>query len=120
MATNDKCCSIAPYFKVNKGKLVPFKRLCKEFLAQTQKEEKVLYYGFCFDGDEVHCREGYVDGDGVLVHLDNVGYIFEKALEIAELTRIEIHGPRTELGKIRGPLKDLSPQYFVLEYGFRR
>lgn len=120
MSTTDTCCSVVPYFKVNDGKMAAFKEFCDVFVALTQKEDKVLYYGFSFDGDEAHCREGYVDGDGVLTHLDNVGSTLEKALQIAELTRLEIHGPEAELAKLREPLKDLSPQYFVLEYGFRR
>lgn len=120
MATSDKCCSIVPYFKINEGQLGAFKELCEKFVAQTQNEEKCLYYGFCFDGDVVHCREGYTDGDGVLAHLDNVGPLLEQALQISELLKLEIHGPEEELAKVREPLKELSPQYFVLEYGFRK
>ena len=37
-----------------------------------------------------------------------------------ELTRLEIHGPEEELAKLREPLAHLKPQFFVLEYGFRR
>jgi hypothetical protein len=120
MATTDKCCSIVPYFKVNEGKLNDFKAMCDEFVALTKNEEKVLYYGFCFNGDQVHCREGYADGDGVLAHLDNVGELLQEALKISELTKLEIHGPEDELAKLRGPLEGLSPAYFVLEHGFRR
>jgi len=39
---------------------------------------------------------------------------------MAELARLEIHGPEEELAKLRGPLAHLKPQFFVLEYGFRR
>ncbi len=120
MATTDKCCSIVPYFKVKKGQIENFKNLCEEFVAQTGREDKVLYYGFSFDGDDVHCREAYADGDGLLAHIGNVGELFGKALEIADLTRLEIHGPEEELEKVRGPLEELSPRYFVMEYGFRR
>ncbi|MCM8540660.1 MAG: hypothetical protein NE328_10325 [Lentisphaeraceae bacterium] len=119
MATRDKCCSIVPYFKINEGQVAAFKALCEQFVAQTKNEEKCLYYGFCFDGDIVHCREGYADGEGVLAHLDNVGALLEEALKISELLKLEIHGPEEELAKVREPLKALSPQYFVLEYGFR-
>ena len=120
MATDDKCCSIVPYFKVHEGKLADFKAMCEEFITLTKNEEKVLYYGFVFNGDEVHCREAYADGDGVLAHLDNVGALLQEALKIADLTRLEIHGPEQELAKLREPLKDLDPAWFVLEYGFRR
>ncbi|MCI5147563.1 MAG: hypothetical protein D3923_19015 [Candidatus Electrothrix sp. AR3] len=120
MATEDKCCTLAPYFKISSGKLGAFKELCEEFVAKTNDESKCLYYGFSFDGDQAHCREGYEDAEGILTHLENVGSILEEALKISDLTRLEIHGPEEELAKLREPLADLKPQFFVLEYGFRR
>jgi quinol monooxygenase YgiN len=120
MATDDKCCTIVPYFKIQKGKLEAFKHLCQRFVAKANGELGCLYYGFSFDGDLAHCREGYVDADALLVHLKNVGHIIEEALKISELARLEIHGPAEELTKLRGPLAELKPQFFILEFGFRR
>lgn len=116
----DKCCTIVPYFQVSGGKLEAFKELCEQFVAKASGEAKCLYYGFSFDGDQAHCREGYEDADGLLTHLQNVGTLLEEAFKIAELTRLEIHGPEEELAKLREPLAHLKPQFFVLEYGFRR
>lgn len=120
MATQDTCCSIVPYFKVSHGKLEAFKELCEQFVEATHNEQKCLYYGFSFDGDRAHCREGYQDAEGVLAHLENVGSLLEEALKIAELTCFEIHGPEEELRKLRGPLAHLKPRFLTLEYGFRR
>lgn len=120
MATHDTCCSIVPYFQVAEGRLAEFKALCERFVQRTQSEPKCLYYGFCFDGNQAHCREGYVDASGVLAHLDNVGPLLEEALKLAVITRLEIHGPEDQLARLRGPLEALKPQFFVLEYGFRR
>ena len=120
MATQDKCCTIVPYFKVQSGKLEAFKALCEQFVEKTSGEPKCLYYGFSFDGDQVHCREGYEDAEGALAHLESVGSLLEDALKISDLARLEIHGPEEELAKLRGPLAELKPQFFTLEYGFRR
>jgi hypothetical protein len=120
MATNDTAVTIAPYFKIAEGKLAEFKALCEQFVAKTEGEEKVLFYGFSFTGDLAHCRECYADADGLLTHLDNVGALIGEAFKISELARIEVHGPEPELAKLRGPLAELNPQFFVLEYGFRR
>ena len=120
MATQDKCCTIVPYFKVSNGKLDAFKELCEQFVEKTDSESKCLYYGFSFDGNQAHCREGYEDAEGVLAHLENVGSLLEEALKIADLIRLEIHGPEEELAKLREPLANLKPQFFILEYGFRR
>ena len=120
MTTEDTCCTIAPYFKVHDGQLETFKKMCEEFVRLTDNEEKCLYYGFSFDGDQAHCREGYQDAGGLLTHLENVGVLLGEALKIADLIRLEVHGPEQELAKLREPLAELNPQYFVLEYGFRR
>ncbi|PCJ23702.1 MAG: hypothetical protein COA96_11145 [SAR86 cluster bacterium] len=120
MATNDTCCSIVPYFKIAEGKIAEFKALGDQMVKKTSTESGCLYYGFCFDGDVAHCREGYDNAEAALIHLDNVGELLGKALEISELTRMEIHGPEQELAKLREPLTHLSPQFLVLECGFRR
>jgi len=120
MATEDKCCTIAPYFKVRPGQLDAFRKLCERFVEKTRTEPKCLYYGFTFNGDRVHCREGYEDADGLLAHVENVGALLQEALTIADVERLEIHGPAEELAKIRERLSHLDVEYFTLEYGFRR
>lgn len=120
MATNDTGVTIVPYFKAHAGKLDEIKGMCGQFVEKSQTEPKCLYYGFSFNGDEIHCREGYADAEGLLAHLENVGALLKQLLGIAELTRLEVHGPAAELEKLRAPLADLNPTYFVLEYGFRR
>jgi hypothetical protein len=96
------------------------KVLCEQFVDKTGMEPKCLYYGFSFDGERAHCCEGYEDAQGVLAHLENVGALLEKSLQIADLTRFGIHGPIDELAKLKEPLTDFKPQYFTLDYGFRR
>ncbi|MEY2490019.1 MAG: hypothetical protein QOC70_1961 [Verrucomicrobiota bacterium] len=120
MSVQDRCCTIVPYFKVSSGNLEAFKELCRQMVTQTSEEPKCLYYGFSFDGDQAHCREGYEDAEGLLAHLKNVGPLLEEALKISVLTRLEIHGPEEELAQLREPLAHLKPQFFVLDYGFRR
>jgi len=120
MATDDTCCTIVPYFRIKDGKAEEFRRLGGEMVAKTKEEPKCLYYGFTFDGDEAHCREGYADAEGLLAHLENVGALLGEALKIADIIRLEVHGPEQELVKLRAPLAGLNPRFFRLECGFRR
>ena len=120
MATNDKCVTIHPHFRVHEGQLEAVKASCEQFVESTQAEDGCLYYGFSFDGDEFFCREGYVDAEAALVHLGNVGPKLEELMQIADLVRLEIHGPADELAKMKEPLTAFNPRYFELEYGFRR
>lgn len=82
MATQDRCCTIVPYYNVHPGKM--------EAVASAST-------AIGFTAGKAH-----------------------ELLRIADLTRLEIHGPAEELARLRGPLADLKPQFFTLEYGFRR
>ncbi len=119
MATQDNACTILPYFQVHEGKMEEFKALCERFIEKTKEESGCLYYGFSFEGNNAHCREGYKNADGLLAHLANVGTLIEEALTISDLTRLEVHGTSDELQKLYGPLSDFNPQYWELEYGIR-
>ena len=105
--------SLHPYFKVHPGKLEMFKAGFPAFVEKTASEEKNLFYGFTVNGDEVFCREGYTDAEGLLAHLDNIGALLAEALKIADLIRIEVHGPAAELDKLKTPLAHLKPKWFV-------
>jgi quinol monooxygenase YgiN len=107
--------SVHPYFKVHPGKLAAFKAALPAFIEKTASEEKNLFYEFTSNGDEVFCREGYTDAGGVLAHLDNVGAMLAEAFKMADLTRLELHGPASELDKLRKPLVHLNPVWFVVE-----
>ena len=107
--------SVHPYFKVHAGKLEAFKATLPAFIEKTATEEKNLFYGFTINGDEIFCREGYTDADGVHAHLDNVGAMLAEAFKMADLIRLELHGSANELDKLRKPLAHLNPVWFVVE-----
>jgi quinol monooxygenase YgiN len=106
--------SLHPYFRVNPGKMEAFKTGFPAFVEKTASEEKNLFYEFTVNGDEVFCREGYADAEGLLAHLENIGALLAEALKIADLTRLEVHGPAKELEKLREPMAHLKPAWFVI------
>ena len=81
--------------------------------GKTASEEKNLFYGWTVNDDEVFCREAYANAEGLLAHLENVGALFAEALKIADLIRVEVHGPAAELEKLREPLAHLNPAWFA-------
>ncbi|HVF70806.1 MAG TPA: hypothetical protein VM940_04280 [Chthoniobacterales bacterium] len=106
--------SLHPYFKVPPDKLDFLKGILPEFSAKTRNETGNLFYEFTINGDEVFCREGYVNADALLAHLENVGPMLAQALQMARLVRLEVHGPAPELEVLRAPLAHLNPVWFVL------
>ena len=106
--------SLHPYFKVHPGKLDAFKAGFAAFVEKTKSEPKNLFYEFSVNGDEIFCREAYADAAGLVTHLDNVGALLAEALKVADLVRLEVHGPATELEKLKAPLADLKPAWFEI------
>jgi hypothetical protein len=109
--------SIHPYFKVHPGQLEAARALLPQFVAKTTTEPKCLYYEFTSRGDTVFCREGYADAEGTLAHLANVGDLLGEMLKLSDLARLEIHGPAAEIEKLKGPLAEYKPEWFVYEAG---
>ncbi|MDQ6860331.1 MAG: hypothetical protein M3032_04140, partial [Verrucomicrobiota bacterium] len=58
---------------------------------------------------------GYLTAEALLAHLDHVGAMLAEALKMAELIRIEVHGPAAELEKLKAPLAHLKPAWFTLQ-----
>jgi hypothetical protein len=81
--------SIHPYFKVHPGKLEAVKARhgtspsdwrtgFPRFVEKTTSEKKNLFYEFSVNGDEMFCREGYTDAEGVLAHLNPAWFRIER------------------------------------------
>ena len=107
--------SLHPYFKVHPGKLETVKAGFPRFVEKTATEKDCLFYGFTVSGEEIFCREAYESAEGVLAHLDNIGALLAEMLKMADLTRVEVHGPAEELEKLKKPLAHLNPKWFALE-----
>jgi len=120
MIDPSKVVSIHPYFKVKPGKLDEAKAMLEQFVSKTGAEDANLYYDFTFAGDVMFCREAYVGADGLLKHLENVGATLGELLKIVDLVRVEVHGVAEELEKLKGPLANLKPEWFVFECGVSR
>ena len=112
--------SIHPYFKVHPGKLEEFKAAFPTFIQKTSTEKDNLYYGFTVSDDVVYCREAYAGAAGLLAHLENVGSLLGETFKIADLIRVEIHGPAAELEKLKGPLAHLNATWFTYHSGVTR
>lgn len=63
------------------------------------------------------CAAKDIDAEGLLAHLANVDWLLKEAPKIADLIRLEVHGPANELDKLKEPLAELKPTWFVRECG---
>merc|ERR1712159_636324 len=116
----DKVVTLAPYFKVNN--IDEFKKIWQADYADFKHKDACVHYAFCFTEDNrAHCREAYVDAAAVLQHLADVDVPLKAVLapEVAELERLEVHGPADQLEKLKEALTPLGALFFTSEWGFR-
>ena len=120
MSTFDNAVSIHPYFKIHEGQMEACKKFLAQFNEKVKNEQACHFYNFTFNGDVMCCREAYHNAEGVQAHLENCGALLEEFLKIADLTRIEIHGPAEELEKLKPTFVEMNPDYFICECGIGR
>lgn len=109
-----KFVSLHPYFKVHPEKLDAVKAGFPRFIEKTAAERANLFYEFSVNGNDVFCREGYENAEGLLAHLDNVGALHAEMLTMADLIRLEVHGPAEELAELKTSMAHLNPVWFTL------
>ena len=112
--------SLHPYFRVHPGKLADFKAGLSVMVEKTRAEKGNLFYDFTINDDEVFCREAYVNAPALLTHLENVDEPLKQALTLADLSRLEVHGPAAELAQLKEPLAQFNPAWFAYECGVSR
>lgn len=112
--------SVNPYFKVKPGKLEAFKAALPAFIEKTAAEKGNLYYDFTINGDVVYCREAYVGAEGFLAHLEGVGPLLGDLLKLADVIRLEVHGPAEELEKLKTPMAEMKPDWYTYFAGVKR
>jgi len=112
--------SLHPYFKAHPGKLGGVKSVLRQFVDKTATEKDNLFYGFSINGDEIFCREAYGSAESLLAHLENVAPVLAEMLKVADVIRVEVHGPASELEKLKQPMAHLNPAWFTLEASMSR
>jgi hypothetical protein len=117
---NPNFVSLHPYFRAHPGKIEAIKSAFSQFVDKTATEKDNLFYGFTVNGDEIFCREAYGSAEGVLAHLENVAVPLSQVLNVADLVRVEVHGPADELEKLKAPMAHLNPAWFTLEASLSR
>ncbi len=106
---------------IKEGKLEEFKSLVNTMVEITNLNEPntlVYEYHINEDGTECHLLETFRNSDAFMVHLENVGHLFDRLFESATMRRAKIYGsPSVELQQA---LDQLSVEYFAYLNGIER
>lgn len=117
MRNHPDAVALHPYFKCRPGQIDAVKASLNAFVEAAAREPDCLFYGFTMRGDELFCQEAYTNAGGALAHIDNIGPLLGELLKLADLVRLEIHGPADQLARLREPLASFNPAWFVYECG---
>ena len=109
--------SLHPYFKAHQGQRAACHALLPSFVETTRPDPDCLYYEFTAHDDEIFCREAYTSAAAALAHLEAVGPLLDQLLKIADLTRLEIHGPAADIEVLQPALANLNPTWFTTVCG---
>ena len=108
-------------YSIAEGQTAVFKDLIAKVIELEQaKGQDVLNYEFFFNDDETtfYAIELFRDSEAVLAHLQRASEIIPKILEVAELTRFEIHGNAT--AALREAMAPFGAKMFSYWAGFTR
>jgi hypothetical protein len=108
--------TLHPYFEVvDRENFQKFAQQCTEI---SKNESMCNYYGFTFCGNAAFCRQSYTCAEGLLAHLQNIDVVFrEGLLAHGNLVRMEVHGIKDEIDKLREPMAELNPDFYELMDG---
>ena len=106
---------------IKEGKFEEFKSIVNIMVEITELNEPstlVYEYHINEDSTECHLLETFKDSDAFMVHLGNVGHLFDTLFESATMTRANIYGsPSAELQHALDPL---GVEYFAHLNGIER
>jgi len=99
----DKCVSIHPYFTIKPESWEAFKGCFGKYYERVKNEPGCHHYCFAVDEENkmVFNREQYVDADALMHHIENTAPVNEITGPMIESVKLEIHGPESELAKLK-------------------
>jgi quinol monooxygenase YgiN len=104
-------------FKIQAGKKESFKDIAAQCVEAVRKnEEGALRYQWFYAADQTECKvlETYRDTEAVFAHMQNVGPLLQKLLEISTVSG-EVYGHITE--PLRKGFEGLDISYYEYETG---
>lgn len=112
--------TLVGYFSIPAANAVAFRKNCAEMIELRTQETGHLAsaYSFGTDGTAVS-REDYESADAVIRHMEVGSHIFQSTQTLVEITGVELHGPESEIEKLRDLFSGMSLRVYVTEFGFR-
>lgn len=112
-------------FTINPGQVEAFKALGQAAIQAVQANEPdMVGYNWYFDDDQSTCylHEWYANPDGIATHIEHIGPLLPKLLDMSRISRFEVFGglsPKSQ--QALAPFNDMfGIRYFGHWGGFTR
>lgn len=97
---NNTLITMHPHYKVKNWEQA--QPIVQEIIEKAAREPGCVLYSWHVDGDSLVCREAFLDSNALFRHLVMAGPLREALIAgPTAIERIEVHGPKTEITKIK-------------------
>jgi len=108
----DQVVVICPYFKVSPEQFGLWKKHCDNFHKAAMEIDGMLYYGMAFNDSGVYIRQGFRTVAALLEDLGRADGSMTEPLKHSALQRVEVHGTRRQLVKVKSKIGCRCSQFF--------
>ena len=107
--------SLHPDLKVHPGNLDTVRTLLLRFVEKTVNERGIFSTGSVSTAMKCSAAKVTKAPKALLRISTMLGALLSEMLKVADLTRVELHGPAYDLEKLKRPLAHMNPAWFALE-----
>jgi hypothetical protein len=100
------------YYEVND--MDTFANLTVEIAEFKKGDEAVLGCSFSFNANQVVCIESFETAEKAKAHLDVAAEYAKRAMESADVTKVEVTGPEEQLEQLRESFNDVNVMFWAM------
>ena len=111
---------LQPCFEINPGKEAELKAHIEILTSKARKQEGVLDYVCCFDGNKFMMREAYATPDDLFAYAGFMGDLLPKLHTLATIQKLAATGTEEDLNKLKPAIDPLGAVYYFKEAGLSK
>jgi hypothetical protein len=108
----DESLTMITYYSVQD--MDTFANLTVEIAEAKKADDAVLSCSFSFNANQVVCVENFDSAEKAKTHLDSYADLAKRALESAEIEKVDVMGPEDQLEQLRESFNDFNVMFWAM------
>lgn len=108
----DESLTMITYYNVQD--MDTFANLTVEIAEAKKADDAVLSCSFSFNANQVVCVENFESAEKAKTHLENYADLAKRALETAEIEKVDVMGPEDQLEQLRESFNDVNVMFWAM------